>query len=194
MAAVGAAGACSNEASCHAHLTMRKAANLCGFSRPVGETRTQPKLQQLVAKLRKRPREVVEVRAKAEGADRKEEVAEAKRRVQAARRALEDELGRIYQQRVAEHERYMERGVPYKALRYIRELAEAEQPEEISAVRLQYGRVMGNKREVLEEVAERFQRRHTKGSGNSAKPDRGWSGRCRRCSRRSKARPCTAAG
>ena len=34
----------------HVHRAMRKAANLCGSSRPVGERQTQPKLQLLVAK------------------------------------------------------------------------------------------------------------------------------------------------
>ena len=57
---------------------------------------------------------------------------------------------------MAEHERYMERAVPYKSLRYIRELAEAGRPQEIRAVRLQDGRVTGNKRQVLEEVAQSF--------------------------------------
>ena len=41
---------------------------------------------------------------------------------------MEEEHERIYQKVVAEHERYMERAVPYKSLRYIRELAEAEKP------------------------------------------------------------------
>ena len=70
---------------------------------------------------------------------------------------------RIYQKVVAEHERYIERAVPYKSLRYIRELAEAGQPQEIRAVRLQDGRVKGNKREVLEEVAQSFRRQHNQG-------------------------------
>ena len=61
---------------------------------------------------------------------------------------------------VAEHERYMERAVSYKSLRYIRELAEAGKPQEIRAVRLQGGRVTGNKKEVLEEVAQSFRRQH----------------------------------
>ena len=97
----------------HAHRAIRKAANVCGFSRLVVEIRTQPKLQQLLAKLRKRHQEEVEVRAKAEGAEWKEDVARAKKRVQAARRAVEDEHGRIYQKVVADHEQYMERAVRY---------------------------------------------------------------------------------
>ena len=64
---------------------------------------------------------------------------------------------------VAEHERYMERAVPYKSLRYIRELAEAGKPKEIRAVRLQCGRVTGNKKEVLEEVAQSSRRQHSQG-------------------------------
>ena len=111
----------------HAHGAMRKAANVCGFSRPVGETQTQPKVQQLVAKPRKRQQEEVGVRKTTEDADRKEEVARAKKRVQAARRAVEDVHGRMYQKVVAEHERYMERAVPSYSLRYIRELTEAGQ-------------------------------------------------------------------
>ena len=57
----------------------------------------------------------------------------------------------------------MERAVPYKLLRYIRELAEAGKPQEIQAVRLQEGRVTGNKWEVLEEVAQSFRRQHNQG-------------------------------
>ena len=57
----------------------------------------------------------------------------------------------------------MERALPYKSLRYIRELAEAGKPQEIRAVRLQCGRVTGNKKEVLEEVAQSFRRQHNQG-------------------------------
>ena len=57
----------------------------------------------------------------------------------------------------------MEGAIPYKSLRYIRELAEAGQPQEIRAVRLQDGRVRGNKQEVLEAVAESFRRQHNQG-------------------------------
>ena len=76
---------------------------------------------------------------------------------------MEEEHERIYQKVVAEHERYMERSVPYKSLRYIRELAEAGKPKEIRAVRLQCGRVTGNKKEVLREVAQSFRRQHNQG-------------------------------
>ena len=76
---------------------------------------------------------------------------------------MEEEHERIYQKVVADHERYMERALPYKSLRYIRELAEAGKPQEIRAVRLQCGRVMGNKKEVLEEVAQSFRRQHNQG-------------------------------
>ena len=64
---------------------------------------------------------------------------------------------------VAEHEQYMERAVPYKSLRYIRELAEAGRPQEIWAVRLQDGRVTGNKRDVLEEGVQSFRKQHNQG-------------------------------
>ena len=110
------------------HQAMRRAANVCTFSRQVGESQAQPKLQRLVATLRKRQQEEVEARAQTEAAVWQEEVARAKKRVQAARRAVEDEHERIYQKVVAEHERYMERAVPYKSLRYIRELAVAGRP------------------------------------------------------------------
>ena len=113
-----------------------------------------------MATLRKWQQEEVEARAQAKGAEWQAEVAQAKRRVQAARRALEDEHDTIYQKVVAEHEQYMEGEVPYKSLRYIRELAEAGRPQEIRVVRLQDGRVRGNKREVLEEVAQSFRRQH----------------------------------
>ena len=147
----------------HAHRAMRKAANVCGFSKPVGESQTHPKLQRLVAKLRERQQEEVEARAKAEGAEWQEEVARAKKRVQEGRRAVEDEHERVYQKVVAEHERYMESVAPYKSLRYIRQLAEARQPQEVRALRLQDGRVSGNKRELLEAMAESFRRQRTRG-------------------------------
>ena len=124
----------------HVHQAMRRAARVCGFHRQFRESQAQPKLQQLVATLRKRQQEEVKARAQAEGAEWQAEVAQAKKRVQAARRAVEDEHERIYQKVVAEHARYMERAVPYKSLRYIRELAEAGRPQEILAVRLQDGR------------------------------------------------------
>ena len=136
---------------------------MCGFSRRVGESQAQPKVQRLVATLRKRQQEEVEARARAEGAVWQEEVAQTKKRVQAIRRAVEVEQEKIYQNVVAEHERYMERAVPYKSLWYIRELLEARRPQEIRAVRLQDGSVTGNKREVLEEVAESFWKQHNQG-------------------------------
>ena len=76
---------------------------------------------------------------------------------------MKSEHERIYQKVVAEHERYMERAVPYKSLRYIRELVEAGRPQEIQAVRLQDGRVTGNKLQVLEEVAQSFRKQHNQG-------------------------------
>ena len=158
----------------HVHQAMRSAARVCGFTKQGGESQAQPKLQRLVATLRKRRHEDVE-RAQEEGAEWQTEVTQAKRRVRTARRAVEEEHERIYQKVVAEHERYMERAVPYKSLRYIRELAEAGKPQEIRAVRLQDGRVTGNKREVLEEVAQSFRREHNQGNGGA---------RCGPCTRR----------
>ena len=76
---------------------------------------------------------------------------------------MEEEHERVYQQVVVEHERYMGRAVLYKSLRYVRRLAEAGKPQEIRAVRLQDGRVTDNKREVLEEVTQSFQRQHNQG-------------------------------
>ena len=96
------------------------------------------------------------LRAKADGTAWEGEVAQAKKGVKAAQRAVEDEHGRIYQEVVAEYKRYKERAVTYKSLRYIRELAEAGQLQEIRAVRLQNGRGTSNKREVLAAVAESF--------------------------------------
>ena len=125
----------------HVHHAMRRAANVCGFSRHVGESQAQPKLQRRVATVRKHQQEEVEVRAHTEGAVSQKEVAWAKKRVQAARRAVEDEHERIYQKVVTEHERYMERAVPYKSLPYVWEIAETGRPQEIRAVRLQDGRV-----------------------------------------------------
>ena len=145
------------------HQAMRRAARICGFTKQGGESQAQPKLQRLVATLRKRQHEEVEARAREEGAEWQTEVTQAKKRVRTARRAVEEEHERIYQKVVAEHERYMERAVPYKSLRYIRELAEAGKPQEIRAVRLQCGRVTGNKKEVLEEVAQSFRRQHNQG-------------------------------
>ena len=145
------------------HQDMRRAARICGFTKQGGESQAQPKLQRLVATLRRRQHEEVEARAWEEGVEWQTEVTQAKRRVRTARRAVEEEHERIYQKLVAEHERYMERAVPYKSLRYIRELAEAGKPQEIRAVRLQGGRVTGNKKEVLEEVAQSFRRQHNQG-------------------------------
>ena len=76
---------------------------------------------------------------------------------------MQDEHERIYQKVVAAEERYMERSVPYKLLRYIWELAEAGRPPEIRALRLQDCRIRGNKREVLDDVAQSFQKQHNQG-------------------------------
>ena len=127
----------------HVHQATRGATRVCRFHKQEGESQAQPKLQQLVATLRKRQHEEIEARAQAEGAEWQTKVTQAKKRVRAARRAVEEEHERLYQKVVAEHERCMERAVPYKSLRYIRELAEAGKPQEIRAVRLQDGRVMG---------------------------------------------------
>ena len=147
----------------HVHQAMRSAARVCGFNSQEVEVQAQSKLQRLVATLRKRQHEEVKARAQAEGAEWQAEVAQAKKRVRAARRAVKEEHERIYQKVVAKHERYMGRAVPYKSLRYSRELAEAGKPQEIRAVRLQDGRVTGNKREVLEEVAQSFSRQQNQG-------------------------------
>ena len=147
----------------HVHQATRSAARVCGFNKQEGESQAQPKLQRLVLTLRKRQHEEVEARAQAEGAEWQTEVTQAKKRVRAARRAVEKEHERIYQKVVAEHDPYMERAVPYKSLRYIRELTEAGKQQEIRAVRVQDGRVTGNKREVLEEVAQSFRRQHKQG-------------------------------
>ena len=142
---------------------------MCGFSRQVEGSQAHSKLQRLVATLRKRQQEEVQVRELTEGAVWHEKVAQANKRVQAARRTVEDEHERIWQKVVAEHERYMERAVPYKALRYIRQLAEAGRLQEIRAVRLQDGRVTGNKLEVLEEVAQNFREKHIEGQQGLSK-------------------------
>ena len=81
-----------------------------------------------MATLRKRQHEEVKARAREEGAEWQTEVTQAKKKVRRARRAVEEEHERIYQKVVAEHERYLERAVPYKSLRYIGELAEAGKP------------------------------------------------------------------
>ena len=98
----------------HVLQARRRAARTCWFNRQVGESQAQPKLQRVVATLRKRQQEEVEARAQAEGPDWQAEVAQANQRVQAARREVEDEHERTYQKVVAEHEQYMERAVPYK--------------------------------------------------------------------------------
>ena len=159
-----------------------------------GESQAQPKLQRLVATLRKRHQEEVEARAREDGAEWQTEVTQVKKRVRTARRAVEEENERIYQNVVAEHERYMERAVLYKSLRYIRELSEAGKPQEIRAVTLQCGRVTGNKKEMPEEVAQSFRRQHNQGQQElsviTRRMVRGYGG----CSRRSRARTYTAAG
>ena len=72
---------------------------------------------------------------------------------------------------MAEHERYMERVVPYKSLRYI-QLTEAGRPQELRAVRLQDGRVTGDEQEVLQEVAQSFRRQHNQGQQGLSKTTR----------------------
>ena len=113
----------------HVHQAMRRAARICEFTKQGGESQAQPKLQMLVATLRKRQHEEVEARAREEGTEWQTEVTQAKKRVRTARRAVEEEQEMIYRKVVAEHEIYMERAVPYKSLRYIRELAEAGKPK-----------------------------------------------------------------
>ena len=76
---------------------------------------------------------------------------------------MEDEHEWIYQKVTAEHEQYMERVVSYKSLSYIWELVEARRPQVIGAVRLQDGRVTGNKWEVLQEVAHGLWVHHNQG-------------------------------
>ena len=147
----------------HVHQAMRRAARICGFTKRGGESQAQPKLQRLVATLRKRQHEEVGARAREEGAEWQTEVTQAKKIVRTARRAAEEEHKRICQKVVTEHQRYMERAVPYKLLRYIRELAEARKPQEMRAVILQCGRVTGSKKEVLEEVAQSVRRQHNQG-------------------------------
>ena len=142
---------------------MRRARRICGFTKQGGESQAQAKLQRLVATLRKRQQEEVEARAREDGTEWQTEVTQAKKRVRTARRAEQEEHERIYKKVVAKHEIYMERAVLYKSLRYTRELAEAGTPEEIRAVRLQCGRITGNKKEVLEEVAQSFRRQHNQG-------------------------------
>ena len=51
------------------HQAMRSAARVCRFNRQEGESPAQPKLQRLVATLRKRQHEEMEARAQAEGAE-----------------------------------------------------------------------------------------------------------------------------
>ena len=53
----------------HVHQAMRSAARVCGFTKLRGESQAQPKLQRLVATLRKRQHEEVEARAQEEGAE-----------------------------------------------------------------------------------------------------------------------------
>ena len=53
----------------HVHQAMGSAARVCGFNRQEGESQAQPKLQRLVATLRKQQHKEVEARAQAEGAE-----------------------------------------------------------------------------------------------------------------------------
>ena len=85
----------------HVHQAMRSAARVCGINRQEGESQARPKLQRLVATLRKRQHEEVEARVQAEGAEWQAEGAQAKKRVRAARRAVEEEHERVYQKVVA---------------------------------------------------------------------------------------------
>ena len=95
----------------HVPQAMRRASNMCGFSRQAGESQAQPKLQRLLATLRKGQQEEVEARAGTEGAVWQEEVPRGEKRVRVARRAVEDVHESVYQKVLAEHERYIE-GAP----------------------------------------------------------------------------------
>ena len=143
------------------HQAMRRAARIFGFTKQGGESQAQLKLQRLVATLRKRQHEEVEGMAQEERAEWQTEMTQAKKRVGTARRAVEEENERIYHKVVAEHERYMERAVPYKSLRYIRELAEAGKPQDIRAVGLQGGRGGTEFQEAAQPGAAGAQRDHT---------------------------------
>ena len=79
----------------HVHQAMRRAARICGFTKQGGQSQAQPKLQRLVATLRKRHHVEVEARAREEGAEWQTEVTQAKKRVRTARRAVEEEHERI---------------------------------------------------------------------------------------------------
>ena len=63
----------------HVHQAMRGAARICGFTKQGGVSQAQPKLQRLVATLRKRQQEEVEARAREEGAEWQTEVTQAKK-------------------------------------------------------------------------------------------------------------------
>ena len=147
----------------HAHRAMGKAANVCRFGRLVGRHKPSPNYQELVVKPEERQQEEVVVRAKAQVTAWEGGVAQSKKGVKAAQRAVEHEHGRIYGEVVAVYERHKQRAVPYKSLRYIRELAQAGQLQEIRAVRLQNGRGTRNKREVLAAVAESFRGQENQG-------------------------------
>ena len=80
----------------HVHQAMRSAARVCEFNKQGGGSQAQPKLQRLVATLRKRQHEEVEARPQEEEAEWRTEVTPAKKRVQTARRAVEEDHERIY--------------------------------------------------------------------------------------------------
>ena len=92
----------------HVRQVIRRAANVCGLGRQVRKSQAHPKLQRLVATLRKRQQEEVEARAQTEGTVWQEEVAREKKRVRVVRRAVHDVQERVYQKVVAEQEWYLE--------------------------------------------------------------------------------------
>ena len=147
----------------HVHQAMRRAARICGFTEQRGGVAGTAQAAKTVGHPEETAARGGWGKGAGRGAEWQTELTQAKKRVRTARRAVEEEHERIYQKVVAEHERYMERAVPYKSLRYIRELAKAGKPKEIRALRLQCGRVTGNKKEVPEEVAQSFRRQDTQG-------------------------------
>ena len=84
----------------HVQQAMRSAARVCGGGKQGGGSQAQPKLQRLVASLRKRQHGEVEARAQEEGAEWQTEVTHAKKRMGTARRAVEEEHERIYQREI----------------------------------------------------------------------------------------------
>ena len=98
-------------------------------------------------------------------------MAKARKVVQGIQKELEEEQTRRFGLLIQECEGHMGDDMAYKALRHIRQLAEAEATREIQAVRGQGGEMRNDQATVLRVVEESFHRQHA-GQGTTLGADK----------------------